>query len=118
MTDKEKRDAYIATAIGGVVLVLLFMYVKSAPLVEGGAGTLPDVSASAAPIDQTPYNYNIQPYGGDGPLNIPARGPITTQNIGGRNSGGGCCDACGTTQGSSYQNPGVLAYLKLLALGG
>lgn len=117
MTDKEKRDAYIAAAVGGVALVLIYLYIHSAPLIAGGAGTLPDATQTAG-LDQNPYNYNIQPYGGDGPLNIPARGPISTNynNLGG--GSGGCCDACGTKTGSSYQNPGVLAYLKLLALGG
>ena len=107
---------YIAAAVGGVVLVLIFLYVK-APVAVSGPGNLPDATQTAG-VDQTPYNYNIQPYGGDGPLNIPARGPITNQNIGGRNSGGGCCNNCGTSTGSDYQNPGVLAFLKLLALGG
>lgn len=108
---------YIAAAVGGVALVLIFLYVKT-PVAVSQPGSLPDASQTIGAADQNPYNYNIQPYGGDGPLNIPARGPISNQsNVGGRNSGGGCCDNCGTSQGSSYQNPGVLAFLKLLALG-
>lgn len=115
MTDKEKRDAYMAAGIGGVALILILLYIHSAPAVAAGGGDLPSVTAMP-PVDSTPYNYNIAPYGGTGPLNIPAHGR-SGQDLLGNGNGGGCCDPCaGNKQG--YQNPGVSAFLRLLALGG
>lgn len=115
MTKEEKRDMYIAAGVGGVALILILLYVYSAPAPEQVA-SLPDATEMQT-VDQSPYNYNIQPYGGSGsPLYVPANG--TVKPIGGQSSNNGsCCDECGTGTGSRYENPGVLAYLKLLALG-
>lgn len=113
MTHEEKRDMYIAAAVGGVALILILLYIKTPPTLEQPAA-LPDATQTAVG-DQNPYNYNIQPYGGSGsPLYVPPNGALRP---GGNSSGdGGCCNKCGTGTGSP-DNPGVLAYLKLLTLG-
>lgn len=114
MTSEEKRDVYIAAGVGGVALVLILLYVHSAPA-PGQPGALPDATQAAIAGDQNPYNYNIQPYGGSGsPLYVPPNGAV--QAGGSNSSSNGCCDPCASKNGG-YQNPGVLAYLKLLALG-
>lgn len=118
MTKEEKRDMYIAAGVGGVALILILLYIHSAPQLEQTA-SLPDATEMQTAGDQTPYNYNIQPYGGSGsPLYVPSNGLVQPGGGSKSGSGSGCCDECGTSTGSSYQNPGVLAYLKLLALGG
>jgi hypothetical protein len=117
MTKEEKRDMYIAAAVGGVALVLILLYIKTPPD-AGQPASLPEPAATLAGAgDQNPYNYNIQPYGGSGsPLYVPSNGLVKPPGSG-NGSGGGCCNECGTGEGGSYENPGVLAYLKLLAMG-
>ncbi len=117
MTDHEKRDMYIAAAVGGVALVLILLYIKTPT--AGQPVQLPEAAETLASAgDQNPYNYNIQPYGGSGsPLYVPGSGLVKPPGSGSGSGRGGCCDECGTGQGSSYENPGVLAYLKLLAMG-
>lgn len=115
MTSEEKRDMYIAAAVGGVALVLILLYIHTPPQLEQTA-TLPDATQSAADTgEQTPYNYNVQPYGGSGsPFYVPPAGAVSrpaNSNV----SGGGCCDPCASNKGPD--SPGITAYLKLLALG-
>ena len=117
MTKEEKRDMYIAAAVGGVALILILLYVGT-PEAVAQTASLPDATEAMTAGESNPYNYNIQPYGGSGsPLYVPPNGTVQPGGVRGGNYGGGCCDQCGTGTGSSYENPGVLAYLKLLALG-
>lgn len=115
MTDSEKKDMYIAAGVGGVALILILLYVHSAPAIAGGAGDLPTL-ISTPPVDSTPYNYNILPYAGNGPLNIPANGRSGSDLLGKTGDGSGCCDPCSLGK-QGVNNPGVSAFLRLLTLG-
>lgn len=62
----EHRDAYIAAIVGGVALVLIYLYLHAgtnAIAADLGTplGTQP-VDASATPAAGSPYNYNVAPY--------------------------------------------------------
>lgn len=102
----EHRDGYIAAAVAGVVIILIMLYLFGG---SQQASALPAADATASP-DQTPYNYNVAPYQPGPPIKVPPR----NLNL----AGGGCCDTCGTNQGSSYINPGVNQFLTLLGGGG
>jgi hypothetical protein len=85
MSKKEHRDIYIAAAVGGVALILIWLYLSS----ETPTGS--PLTQTAGP--QTPYNYNVGPYTGQ-PANI---------QLGGVSSGQ-CCDKCGPNNGQDYNN--------------
>lgn len=107
MTDKEHRDVYIAAAVGGTVLVLLFMYMHGSNTPIATAGDVVP-TADVASAGGTPYNYNVQPYGGGALIQFASR---ILPSLG----GGGCCDNCGPDSGGLYQNPGVAAFTTLIS---
>ena len=115
MADTEKRDVYIAAAVGGVGLVLVLLYLwdqTPAPATNAQGEPLP--SLVATPPASTPYNFNIAPF--DPAPGIPyARPNINTINAPG--GAGGCCDDCGPRNSAQYFNSTVSQFMTLLGYG-
>jgi hypothetical protein len=89
MTDTEKRDLYIAAAVGGIGLVIVFLYLHAGTIVSQNGQQIPSTVPAATPA-QTAYNYNIAPYNPAPPLTV-----ASPQSIGDFANSGGCCDSCG-----------------------
>jgi hypothetical protein len=112
MTDKEHRDAYIAAAVGGVALVLIYLYLNT----QSGsamAATVPDnTSAVGETVPQTPYNYNVAPYTPRPPINF----ALPAVSVGGDsvsiNQGCGC--PCGPQNGGNNFTPNVPQFQTLI----
>lgn len=106
MSDTEKKDIYIAAAVGGLglVLILLYMHAGTQTVQNGQELPAPNIPTSPAASE---YNYNIAPYQPGPPITQPV--PQTVGQI----EGGGCCDTCGF----GGTNVNVANYLTLLGTG-
>jgi len=106
MTDTEKKDLYIAAAIGGLGLIVILAYIHSGtitPAENNAADTLQGLEPT------TPYNFNIQPYNPKPLITNP------NQNIAADNSDDDCCcDGCGISNGAQYNNPTVAQFQTLI----
>lgn len=111
MADTEHRDVYIAAAVGGVALVLIYLYMHSTPAqaaaTDASGAALPSV-VSTPPELPTPYTYNVEPYNPQPGIQI---GATPTQNK------SGCCDNCGPSSGSNYFNTTVAQFQTLMGYG-
>ncbi len=114
----EHRDVYIAAIIGGIVLLLLLLYVWGASVpasaaTPGNEPILPDSVGGVPGLGGDAYNYNIPAYNGGAPVGntgntyfgLPA------------NSNNNCCDACGPG-GTSPVNVAPWLFSNLLQAGG
>lgn len=103
MTDTEKKDLYIAAAVGGLGLILVFAYIHSGTLVSHNGEQIPAAEPSAPVV--TPYNYNVAPYNPRPALQLAKPGSMNK---------GGCCDDCGVRNGAQYFNPTVAQFQTLI----
>jgi len=109
MTQKEHKDIYIASAIGGLGLVLIWLYLYGGTSV---ALAVPEDQQTAPPLaDTSPYNYNVAPYDPGPPISF-AFPPIP--DVGGGSTGIGCGCGCGPDTGQQYFNPNVAQYQTLI----
>lgn len=97
----EHRDAYIAAIIGGVVLILILLWIYATPdAVQKAAQQTDEAPAPAGDTFYPPgvagYTYNIPPYNPGG-TNI--GGSTFNSGLPG-NDNGGCCDTCGPNGGT------------------
>lgn len=120
MADTEHRDIYIAAAVGGVGLVLVFMYLQGvtpaqaeSAVASAGSPLLAN-AAITPPPDQTAYNYNVAPYTPRPPIQFPPAIPAVQYQS---NSGGGFCNDCGPSTGSQYNDPTVAQFQTLIGNG-
>lgn len=94
----EHRDVYIAAIIGGIVLILilLWLYASPTPAQQAAADDATAPAGSAVPPpDLGGYtSYNIPPFNA-GPTNIGGN-----TNVTGLPNSGGCCDQCGPLGGN------------------
>lgn len=108
MTQKEHKDIYIASAVGGLGLVLIWLYLHGGTV--QASITDPNAEQAAPLADTSPYNYNVAPYDPGPPLSI-AFPPIP--DVGG-GSTGTCGCGCGPDSGGQYFNPNVAQYQTLI----
>jgi len=110
MTKKEHKDVYIAAAVGGVALILIWLYLNTGTAVSA---TLPDnTSAAGDTVPQTPYNYNVAPYQPGPPIQF-AFPPIPDVGGGNTNIGGSCGCPCGP-DGSNNFNVNTYQFQSLI----
>lgn len=124
MSDKEHRDFYIAAIVGGLGLVLIYLYMHAAPsalqVADTSGSTVPTAAGVAsAPPALSAYNYNVAPYDPGPPIQFafPALAPISQPNITLGTPGGGCCNKCGPSSGDSYNNNTVGQFATLIGTG-
>jgi hypothetical protein len=94
MTTEEKRDAWIAAAVGGFVLVMIYLYLyggTTQAVVQPPQDTGVAPGLVSPPLDSTPYNYNVTPYSPAAPIQFGFPPPANTN--------GGCCQQCATANG-------------------
>ena len=124
MDAKEHKDLYIALAVGGVTLVLVFLYMSQNSSITvtpaTDTATTPATTTAEAPPPITPYNYNIEPYS-PGPL-LANAAPNVSNNvtIGGNGNGcSGCANKknCGPLNGNAPDNCTVAQYQTLMDTG-
>jgi ABC-type amino acid transport substrate-binding protein len=89
--EREHRDLYIALGVGGVALILIFLYLYGGtqqPVATNSNGaSLPGLTETPA-ADATPYTYNVQPY-------YPNPGIQYVPNNSNTNQASGGCGGCG-----------------------
>ncbi len=117
MTDKEHSDIYIAAAVGGLGLILIYLYMHSSSQAASPAqaSQTPVVAATEPAGVSTPYNYNVAPYD-PGPPIVFAAAPLPPPQPG-ANIGGGCCNDCGPANADHFNNTNVAQFATLLGLG-
>lgn len=95
----EHRDVYIAAIVGGIVLILILLWLYASPAAAQQAAQ--DDATAPAGVDSTPpdlggyTSYNIPPFNA-GNTNIGGNSNVT----GLPNTGDGCCDKCGPAGGT------------------
>lgn len=100
----EHRDAYIAAIVGGIVLILILLWLYASPNVVSPAQAADATEPAGGGGDSVTYpgtqpiSYNIPPFNA-GPTNVGGT------SIGGTTSvtGDGCCNQCGPL-GGTYLN--------------
>lgn len=111
----EHRDVYIAAAVGGVGLILVLLYLfggnNPASAATNAAGTPIPGTTETAPPGVSDYNYNVAPFNASPVI------PNGKSTVIGANSGGGCCNECGPSTGSQFNNPNVAQFQTLIGTG-
>ncbi len=137
MTEKEHRDVYIAAAVGGVALVLIYLFLNGGsvtPQTVASDTQVPSATATPPPA-QTAYNYNIQPFNpgpglilGDTNIGGPGDSFFTSSYTGGTmtpppatggcsGNCGSCKQTCGPVTGNSIANNTVGQFMALMGFG-
>jgi hypothetical protein len=125
MSDKEHRDVYIAAIVGGLGLVLIYLYMHSSPaqlqVADASGSNVPQAAGVAgASIPQNAYNYNVAPYDPGPPIQF-AFPPIPGSQSSGGNitigAPGGCCNQCGPRTGNAYNDNTTAQFSTLLGTG-
>ncbi|MDE2019748.1 MAG: hypothetical protein KGJ13_05390 [Patescibacteria group bacterium] len=101
MEGTEHRDIYIALGVGGVALVLIYLYLYSGSNVPTGADGTPIPTAADTSVPQTPYNYNVAPY--NPPLLTP-NPPQTLQPLNNVNQSNNCSGCSKASKCGSFNN--------------
>lgn len=110
MTKKEHNDVYIAAIVGGIALVLIWLYMQTGVAV---AASLPDnTTAAGDTVPQTPYNYNVAPYDPGPPISF-AFPPVPTSGSDNINVGG-CGCPCGPQNGGNNFNTTTSQFQTLM----